>query len=336
MKLRRFLCLIGLSAALGFTGQAWGQTYYVSPAGSDSNSGTSPSSPWQTLSKVDSTAFAPGAQILFQAGGNWYGQQLSASSSGTPSDPIVYGSYGSGPNPTFWGSVVVPASSFAPVSGQPDTYFYPTTTPVNAFLVNHQFTDNATMVSSQTTEAGNISYVESTANSSYYDTDSSTVNGATVGPGLYVNTGGLVTSSNVYTAAIQDDVVLAYGQNNLVFDNLTVKESANPYAGYGIRIENTSNVQVLNSTVVAAGKHAVGVIDSTGFLGENLTASYLAPDQGYGGASAFVSYCDYNVSNTTSQWINDTFTNANGPYQAFITHSTPTPPIPRRLPAFCW
>jgi len=316
MKSRRFLCVIGLSVALGFTGSAWGQTYYVSPTGSDSNTGTSPNSPWRSLSKVDSTNFAPGSQILFQSGGDWYGQQLSASSSGTPSDPITYGSYGSGANPTFWGSVVMPASAFEPVAGEPDTYFFPTATPVNAFLVNHQFTDNASLVSTQTTDAGNISYVESTANSSYYDPDGTT-------PGLYVNTGAPITSRKIYTAAIQDNVVYDLGQNNLVFKNLTVEESAKSNAGYGFAIKNSSNVQILNSTAIAAGKHAFGVIDTTGFVGENLTASYLMPDQGYGGATAFVTYGDYDASNTTSQWINDTFTNSNGPYEAFITHSDP-------------
>jgi len=304
-------------------GNAWGQVYYVSPTGSDSNAGTSPSSPWQSLSKVDSTNFAPGSQILFQAGGNWYGQQLSASSSGTPSNPITYGSYGAGPNPTFWGSVIVPASSFEPVASEPDTYFYPTTTPVNAFLVNHQFTHNANLVSNQTTDAGNISYVESTPNSNYYDPDGST-------PGLYVNTGGPITSGSVYTAAIKDNVVYSNNQSNLIFNNLTVEESAKYNAGYGFAIQGSANVQVLNSTSIAAGKHAFGVLNSTGFLGQNLNASYLMPDQGYGGASAFVSYADYQTSNTTSQWVNDTFTNSNGQYPAFITHSIPsaTDPTP--------
>ncbi|MGA2440725.1 MAG: autotransporter-associated beta strand repeat-containing protein, partial [Tepidisphaeraceae bacterium] len=311
------------SFALSPLGQAWCQVYYVSPTGSDSNSGTSPNSPWRTLSKVDSTNFAPGSQILFQAGGNWYGQQLSASSSGTPSNPITYGSYGAGVNPTFWGSVIVPASSFEPVAGEPNTYFYPSTTPVNAFLVNHQFTHNASLVSNQTTDAGNISYVESTPNSNYYDPDGAT-------PGLYVNTGGPMTSNNVYTTAIVQSPVSDVGQNNLVFKNLTVEESAAYNGGYGFGFTDTTNVQLLNSTVIAAGKHGVGVINSTGFLGENLTASYLLPDQGYGGATAFVSYADGTVSNTTSQWINDTFTNANGPYQAFITHNVPssTNPMP--------
>ncbi|MGD0461703.1 MAG: hypothetical protein ABSB74_04365 [Tepidisphaeraceae bacterium] len=321
MKSRQFLCLIGLSVAWGFTAAVWGQTYYVSPTGSDSNSGTSPRSPWQTLAKVDSTTFAPGSQILFRDGGNWYGQRLTVSSSGTPTDPITYGSYGSGANPTFWGSVVLPAKLFLAIA--PDTYFLPTTTPVNAFLINHQFTDNASLVSGQTTDAGNISYVENTPNSNYYDPDGPE-------PGLYVNTGAPIKSSDVYTAAILQNVVYDNGQSNLVFKNLTVKESAAYNGGYGYYIFKGSNVQLLNSTVIAAGKHGVGVIDSTGFLGQGLTASYLMPDQGYGGASAFVSFADQTVSNTTAQWINDTFTNPNGPYQAFLTHNVPssTDPTP--------
>jgi autotransporter-associated beta strand protein len=298
-------------------GQALGQTYYVSPTGSDSNSGTSSSSPWQSLAKVDSTTFAPGSQILFQDGGNWYGQQLVANQSGTTSQPITYGSYGSGANPTFWGSVIVPSSSFEPVSGEPDTYFYPTTTPVNAFLVNHQFTHNSNLVSGQTTDAGNISFVESTPDTNYYDPDGTT-------PGLYVNTGSAIASNMTYTAAIQDEVVYSNYQSNLVFNNLTVEESAKENAGYGFAIYGGSNVQVLNSTAIATGKHAVGVIDSTGFVGKNINASYMLPDQGYGGASAFVSYSDSNYDNTTSQWINDTFSNANGEYPAFITHADPS------------
>lgn len=330
MKARRILYL-ATSLVLAPVAQALGQTYYVSPTGSDSNSGTSPSSPWQTLAKVDSTTFAAGSQILFQAGGNWYGQQLTASSSGTASDPITYGSYGSGANPTFWGSVIVPASSFEPVYDEPDTYFYPTTTTVNTFLVNHQFTNNASLVSGQTTDAGNISYVESTGNTNYYDPNSSKeMNSTVLGPGLYVNTGGPLSAGTTYTAPIVQNVIQDYGQSNLVYQNLNVEESAAYNEGYGYDIENSSNVQVLNATVIGAGKHAIGAIDSTGFVGKNLNVSYMMPDQGYGGSSAYVAFSDLNVSGTTSQWINDTFSNANGEYPAFITHSSanasdPTP-----------
>jgi len=321
MKSRRALYL-ATSMVLAPAGLALGQTtYYVSPTGSDSNSGTSPSSPWQSLNKVDATSFAPGSQILFQDGGNWYGQQLVPDSAGTASQPITYGSYGTGANPTFWGSVIVPSTSFQPVYDEANTYYLPTTTTVNSFLVNHTFTNNASLVSGVTTDAGNISYVESTANTNYYDPNNSKeLNGATLGPGLYINTGGALSASNVYTTPIIQSVINDYGEGNLIFKNINVSESAAYNGGYNINIENSPNVQVMNLTVTAGGKHAVGDIDSTGFLGENITASYMMPDQGYGGSSAFVTYADTGVSNTNAQWINDTFTNPNGEYPAFITH----------------
>lgn len=72
--------------------------YYVSTSGSDANSGTSSSSPWQTLSKVSSMTFNPGDSILFKCGDTFIGQ-LIISSSGSSGASIVYGKYGSGALP---------------------------------------------------------------------------------------------------------------------------------------------------------------------------------------------------------------------------------------------
>src|SRR6185437_11358303 len=80
-----------------------GTTYYVSTSGSDSNSGTSASSPWKSLAKVDATTFQPGDQILFQAGGSWSGQ-LWPKGSGASGAPITIGGYGSGALPSFAGA----------------------------------------------------------------------------------------------------------------------------------------------------------------------------------------------------------------------------------------
>jgi ricin-type beta-trefoil lectin protein len=79
-----------------------GTTYYVSTSGSDSNSGTSASSPWKSLAKVDGTMFQPGDQILFQDGNAWSGQ-LWPKGSGAADSPITIGSYGSGAKPSFAG-----------------------------------------------------------------------------------------------------------------------------------------------------------------------------------------------------------------------------------------
>lgn len=74
-------------------------TYYISPTGSDSNSGTSPATPWQTLAKVNGATFAAGDQILFESGKTFVAPSNSdaliikgAGSSNT--NRITYGIYG--------------------------------------------------------------------------------------------------------------------------------------------------------------------------------------------------------------------------------------------------
>jgi hypothetical protein len=72
-----------------------GSTYYVNTNGNDLNNGTSPSTPWKTIGKVNSFTFSPGDQILF-AGGQTFSGNLTASSGGSPSAYIRYASYGGG------------------------------------------------------------------------------------------------------------------------------------------------------------------------------------------------------------------------------------------------
>ena len=71
------------------------QTYYISPSGNDANAGTSPASAWQTITKVNATAFHPGDSILFQ-GGQTFSGNLVINESGEEGAPIVVGSYGAG------------------------------------------------------------------------------------------------------------------------------------------------------------------------------------------------------------------------------------------------
>ncbi len=74
-------------------------TYYVdSNSGNDANSGTSVTSAWNFISKVNAASFNPGDNILFLRGCTWTGT-LNFNNSGSSSAPIVYGSYGSGTLP---------------------------------------------------------------------------------------------------------------------------------------------------------------------------------------------------------------------------------------------
>ncbi len=72
-------------------------TYYVRPSGNDSAAGTSPSTAWRTLSRVNSEKLKPGDRVLLQGGQQFSGKLiLTKTDAGDASDPVVIGSYGSG------------------------------------------------------------------------------------------------------------------------------------------------------------------------------------------------------------------------------------------------
>ncbi len=87
-------------APVAIAASATGVTYYVSPSGSDSNSGTSPSQAWQTVARVDRADLHPGDTVLFQGGATFPDQTLmpgwGSGTSGTAGAPITFASYGQG------------------------------------------------------------------------------------------------------------------------------------------------------------------------------------------------------------------------------------------------
>jgi hypothetical protein len=87
------------------------QFYIDSASGNDAQSGTSPSTPWRSLGKVNGTTFQPGHVICFKRGGVWTGN-LQVKQSGTAANPITYGAYDTGAAPQIknpgvtWGHAV--------------------------------------------------------------------------------------------------------------------------------------------------------------------------------------------------------------------------------------
>lgn len=93
-----FLILFPINAFAAST------TYYVdSASGKDSNNGTTSSTPWASLTKVNSIICHPGDKILFKAGGTWTGQ-LCIKGSGSDSAPIIIDMYGTGQKPLIQGN----------------------------------------------------------------------------------------------------------------------------------------------------------------------------------------------------------------------------------------
>lgn len=69
--------------------------YYVSNSGSNAAAGTSPATAWQTVAKVNASAFNPGDGIFFNQNQTFSDAVLSPSTAGTSGNPITYGTYSS-------------------------------------------------------------------------------------------------------------------------------------------------------------------------------------------------------------------------------------------------
>jgi hypothetical protein len=105
---RRLLVFAIPALVLGFAGTARATTYYVSPTGSNLNSGTTTSAPWKTIGRADSATLLPGDTVRFQGGQTFSDSVLIPPASGTQAAPITFNSYGTGrarltqPGNTIW------------------------------------------------------------------------------------------------------------------------------------------------------------------------------------------------------------------------------------------
>jgi len=85
-----------------------GPAYYIDAVGgNDANNGTSISTPWKNISKLNSLTVSAGTQILLKAGSTWTGQQLKFNGSGTSASPIIVNRYGTGAKPVLAGNGLI-------------------------------------------------------------------------------------------------------------------------------------------------------------------------------------------------------------------------------------
>jgi len=87
-------------------------TYYVDSAGgNDNNEGTSATTAWRSLAKVNSFRFSPGDTLLLRRGGRWR-EQLKFPSSGAANQPILIDAFGEGELPVISGADLVDPASW--------------------------------------------------------------------------------------------------------------------------------------------------------------------------------------------------------------------------------
>ena len=97
-----------LMPVLFFATNTQAKNYYLSSTGSDANTGLSPVSPWETISKLNGAigSVVSGDSILFKRGDSFYGT-LNIANSGTISNPIVIAAYGTGAKPIITGLTTI-------------------------------------------------------------------------------------------------------------------------------------------------------------------------------------------------------------------------------------
>jgi hypothetical protein len=104
-----YICLspattYGPSATVVASGSTVPPSYYVSSsAGSDFNSGRSPSQPWATFTNLYDMSLGPGSTVLLRRGDAWKERQLRLTGKGAPGNPITLTAYGEGPSPVITG-----------------------------------------------------------------------------------------------------------------------------------------------------------------------------------------------------------------------------------------
>jgi polysaccharidase protein len=104
-----------------FAPSAVGAVFYVDSAdGSDTQSGTTPSTAFSTLAHASSIALSPGDYVLLKRGDVWH-EPLALNYSGAPDLPITIGAYGtSGGGPVIDGSSFAKAADLVSFTGKTD------------------------------------------------------------------------------------------------------------------------------------------------------------------------------------------------------------------------
>ena len=195
-------------------------TYYVSQNGNDNNSGTSPSSSWQSITKVNTmmTSIVAGDQILFNRGDKFYGT-VTITKSGTAGNEIIIGSYGNGPLPIITGKKII--SGWTVHSGN---IYKATLNPTDT--VAHLYINDLIMTKARYPNSGFLRTDIGYTNTGFYD---AALNQSS---GFWNNADCKIRTKN-WTYEIRK--VASYGAGNITFSSPTLYSN---YSDYGYYFDN--------------------------------------------------------------------------------------------------
>jgi len=280
----------------------WATTYYVDncvTVGNDRNNGASPSTPWLTVNKVNTSTFNPGDSILFESTCTWR-EQLTPPSPGSAGSPITFGAYGTGAAPIISGADLF--TSWTPSSGSVYYASYST-------APNQVFEDGARLprntVSAASLTAGHW-YLDAVNSRIWvYLTAGDSPSGHTMEVSqlvytLLVRQSYLIFRSLVFTKGNDGNVVV----NGAAFVNFPNDESSLGGSS-GYTIEGASSyITIQNGSTHDNG----GVYDSNGIgIG------------GFGNASSYVTVTGVDIYGNTRQGVDIALPSNAGQHNSSIT-----------------
>jgi hypothetical protein len=208
-------------------------TYYVdSVTGSDANPGTI-AQPWKTIAKVNAAKLQPGQSVGFKRGGLWR-ETLQPKQSGTAGNPITFGAYGTGDQPSINGSDIV--SNFALVAGMTNVWAATVTTQPHAEWIDGvslgpPVASKAALVrANQWFWASATLYIYATGNPS----SGHTVEAAARNNAIFVNQVNYITLRDLEAADANDRSVFLRNSAYSELQSLKVHDSVNQGVMIGI------------------------------------------------------------------------------------------------------
>lgn len=260
-------------------------TYYISATGNDANNGTSETSPWKSLNKLNSyfSSLNPGDMVLLNRGNVFYGT-ITISRSGAAGLPITIGAYGTGAMPVITGFTTVSSwsdlgsniwestNSVSSIASCNVVVISGVNTPMgrypnNGYLTYDSVTSNISITSSSLTGSPDWTGAEAVIKKEQYIIDRNQI---TSQSGSTLNySGGGVTGQAGWGFFIQNDARTLDTQNEWYYNPSTKK----------IRIYSTSQptgvlLATLDDLIYAVYKSYI-VFDGISFTGANTDAFYL-------------------------------------------------------------
>jgi hypothetical protein len=272
-------------------------TYYVSESGSDEADGLTPATAFRSLWKAGTLSLGAGDQLLLERGSSWHGERLVLQNiNGTAESPVIVGAYGTGANPTIYGSQPLNAANWTPVGGSSSVYSMPISGNANSMYAGTNFLLRRTIDVVNTTPG---TWTRSGSN-------------------LYVNTGGVPIDQMNLQLGVIDRNLWVLNSRNFIVQDITARDSANNRDGESFKIDNSSDVTIRRLEAYNASLHHFEVVDTDNFVGEDLYAAVAEPGKG---GTAYVSFSDSrSVSGHDDHvWRNIRYDDPSS-YGLFVTH----------------